>query len=214
MASHRIFLLSPARCGGRRAAMLYNERAGFDLAQRIRSPGGVEIGQVFSFLSGLYFRGKLAYATTFAAAPTGLEWAYTITSNRGLLPVQTPITLDELRAFGEVDIHSQDDRYRAPLLRDAAQIRASIPDQCDVILLGSVASGKYVEVLLEVFGDRLHFPADFVGRGDMSRGGLMLRCVEDRQELTYIPVIDAVRRGTRPPRLTPRPAKNARIAES
>lgn len=207
MPSHRIFLLSPARCGGKRAEMLYNERAAFDLAQRIRQPDGVDIGQVFSFLSGLYFRGKLAYANSFASAPRGLDGAYTITSNRGLLPVHTPITLNELRAFGDVDIDSQDDRYRAPLLREAQVIREKIPETCEVILLGSVASGKYVEVLLEVFGNRLHFPADFVGRGDMSRGGLMLRCVEDRQELAYIPVMDAVRRGHRPPKLTPRPAQ-------
>lgn len=192
--------------------MLYSERAAFDLAQRMRQPEGVDIGRVFSFLSGLYFRGKLAYASEFADAPAGLEGAYAITSNRGLLPVQTPITLQELRAFGEVDIHSQDERYRAPLLRDAQRIRGTIPENCRIILLGSVASGKYLEVLLDVFGDRLHIPADFVGRGDMSRGGLMLRCVEDRRELAYIPVIDAVRRGTRPPKLTPRPRK-AKITE-
>ena len=166
---------------------------------------GVDIGEVFSFLSGLYFRGKLAYATSFASAG-GLERAYTITSNRGLLPVQTPITLEELRLWRCG--HRLPGR---PLSRPAASRRATdstrIPDDCEVILLGSVASGKYVEVLLEVFGNRLHFPADFVGRGDMSRGGLMLRCVEDQQELAYIPVINAVRRGARPPKLTPRSRK-------
>ena len=74
-----------------------------------------------------------------------------------------------------------------------------------MILLGSVASGKYVDLLGEVFGNRLRFPAEFVGRGDMSRGGLLLRCVVERRELAYIPVAGAVRHGRRPPRLVPRP---------
>ena len=43
------------------------------------------------------------------------------------------------------------------------------------VLLGSVATDKYVGPLLDVFGDRLYFPATFAGRGDMSRGGLLLR---------------------------------------
>jgi hypothetical protein len=206
MPPHRIFLLSPARCGGKRAAMLYSERAAFDLAVCLRKPEGVAVGEVFSFLSGLYFRGKLAYATSFSSPPPDLAGAYAITSNRGLLPVATRITIDQLRAFGDVDIDAQDDRYRAPLLRDAQQIRATMPADSEVVLLGSVASAKYVDLLLQVFGSGLHFPADFVGRGDMSRGGLMLRCVEDRRELSYIPLMDAQRRGSRPPKLVPRGA--------
>src|SRR5690606_20239197 len=61
----RVFLLSPAHCGGRRAQLLLNEAAEFPLAQRIRSPEGAPLGEVFSFLSGLYFRGKLTYARRF-----------------------------------------------------------------------------------------------------------------------------------------------------
>jgi hypothetical protein len=71
-------------------------------------------------------------------------------------------------------------------------------------LLASIATGKYVDVLLENFQHRLRFPADFVGRGDMSRGGLLLRCAVDKTELTYISVMGAVRSGKRPPKLTPR----------
>jgi hypothetical protein len=73
-----------------------------------------------------------------------------------------------------------------------------------VVLLGSIASDKYVNVLLDIFGEALLFPREFVGRGDMSRGGLMLRQVEDREELEYIPVAGAVRRGGRPAKLMPR----------
>src|SRR5262249_32645808 len=69
------------------------------------------------------------------------------------------------------------------------------------VLLGSIASDKYVELLLEILGQRLLFPVDFVGRGDMSRGGLMLRAARSGTELPYGPVQGAVRRGPRPPRL-------------
>jgi len=41
----------------------------------------------------------------------------------------------------------------------------------------------------------------FVGRGDMSRGGLLLRSVRYEVELDYVPVAGAVRHGPRPPRL-------------
>ncbi|HSU66279.1 MAG TPA: hypothetical protein VLJ39_05390 [Tepidisphaeraceae bacterium] len=200
MPYDRIFLLSPARCGGKRAELVFNDRAEFDLARKIREANGVPIGEAFSFLSGLYFRGKLAYSRHFA----GHDNTYAITSNRGLLPVHTRITLSDLRAFGSVDIDADDERYRVPLERDARALLSRISPEAQIILLGSVASGKYVNVLLEVFGDRLHFPQDFVGRGDMSRGGLMLRCVEEQRELTYIPVLGAVRSGKRPPKLTPR----------
>ncbi|HEY2588987.1 MAG TPA: hypothetical protein VGI81_24800 [Tepidisphaeraceae bacterium] len=200
----RVFLLSPAHCGGKRALMVFNERAQFDLAVRLRGPEGATIGEAFSFLSGLYFRGKLAYASAFATPPAGVSGELAITSNRGLLPVETRITLDDLRAFGAIDISAGDERYRAPLERDARALAEVMPPGGEVVLLGSVASGKYVDALLDVFGDRLHFPADFVGRGDMSRGGLMLRCVAEERELQYIPVRGAIRRGARPPKLAPR----------
>lgn len=200
MSGRRVFLLSPARCGGKRSALLFNERASFDLAVRLREPRGATLGEVFSFLSGLYFRGKLAYARAFARAPQGLAGGYVITSDRGLLPLDTPITLEDLRAFSDVDIHSGDIRYKEPLLRSARQLVRTAAD-CEFVLLGSVASGKYVDVLLETLGSWLTFPQEFVGRGDMSRGGLMLRCVREGRELSYIPVVGAIRKGKRPPKL-------------
>jgi hypothetical protein len=104
--------------------------------------------------------------------------------------------------FASVDVDAANPKYRRPLERSATALAADLSD-CDVVLLGSIASPKYVEVLLEVFGERLMFPADFVGRGDMSRGGLLLRSVSSAQELEYIPVAGAVRRGQRPPKLDP-----------
>jgi hypothetical protein len=195
MVTPRVFLLSPAHCGGERAQLLFNPRARFDLAQRLRTDGAT-LGEVFSFLSGLYFRGKLAYAERF-----GLPLV--ITTNAGLLPADTRVTLEMLRAAARVDIKARNPRYRRPLLAAAQTVAAHLGPDGAVTLLGSIASDKYVEVLLSVFGERLTFPAEFVGRGDMSRGGLLLRCVRSGQELTYVPLAGAVRHGPRPPRLAP-----------
>jgi hypothetical protein len=196
---YRVFLLSPAHAGGKRAELLLRDGATFPLAARLRGVQGIALGEAFSFMSGLYFRGKLAYAQQFARPPEGLAGALVITANRGLLPAETPVRAEDLRALGLVDIRSTEPRYRAPLLADLDRLR-STPD-LDPVLLGSVATGKYVDVLLEALGERLRFPSAFVGRGDMSRGGLLLRAARSGEELAYIPVHSAERRGPRPPRL-------------
>jgi hypothetical protein len=188
--------------------MVLSERAQFDLAVRLRTGEGVAIGEVFAFVSGLYFRGKLAYALEFArppepGAPLAGSGALVITPTAGLRPVETGVTAGALRAFAGVDIAAADPRYRRPLVASARALAEEIGPDCDVVLLGSIASAKYVDVLTEIFGARLRFPIDFVGRGDMSRGGLLLRCVRSGEELTYVPVEGAVRHGPRPPRLTP-----------
>ena len=204
----RVFLLSPANCNGPRAKIVLSERARFDLAERLRSDAGVAIGEVFAFISGLYFKGKLAYALEFArppepGAPVTGSGALVITPTAGLRPVETRVDASALRAFAGVDIAADDPRYRRPLVASARALDDEIGPDCDVVLLGSIASQKYVEVLAEVFGDRLRFPVEFVGRGDMSRGGLLLRCVRAREELAYGPVVGAVRHGPRPPKLAP-----------
>jgi hypothetical protein len=200
----RIFLLSPAHCGGERARLLTSPDAAFALARRLRSPAGAPLGDVFSFLSGLYFRGKLAYASAFARPPAGAgDGVLVITADAGLRPASTPVTMKTLQAAARVDIRIDNPRYRRPLLRTAAMVAERIGSGCDVVLLGSVASDKYVEILTAVFGDRLSFPEDFVGRGDMSRGGLLLRCVSEGRELAYRPLAGARRHGERPPKLPP-----------
>ena len=202
--SQRIFLLSPAYAGGERARLIMSDRAQFALAKRLRSVDGATIAEVFTFLSGLYFRGKIAYATTFARPRNGSSGILVITPTRGLLDADTRIGLDDLREFAEGDVDLSDPRYRKPLERDARRLAKRLTPKCEVVLLGSIASKKYVEVLLAHFGERLRFPGDFVGRGDMSRGGLLLRCAADRQELSYISVQGAVLHGVRPPKLEPR----------
>ncbi len=204
--SERIFLLSPARCSGERANLIYSERAKFPLALRLRS-GQATLGETFTFLSGLYFRGKLAYAQRFATP----DCIWIMTTNQGLLPPQTRLSLKHLQKMAAVPIAMDEPRYTRPLKRCARQLASESIDS-EVVLLGSVASGKYVDLLLSVFGERLKFPSEFVGRGDMSRGGLMLRAVHSGQELQYIPLAGAIRHGKRPPRLLPMRKTNSDLS--
>jgi hypothetical protein len=211
----RIFLLSPASSTGARARLLLREDAAFDLARRLRDPAGAPLGEVFSFVSGLYFRGKLAYARRFAAPPGGLrplfrDGVLVITPGAGLQAPDARVGLRELRAFAAIVIAPDNPVYRTPLLAHARDVERRLPGDAEVVLLGSIASPRYLEPLAEVFGPRLRFPIEFVGRGDMSRGGLMLRCVAEARPLTYVPFGESVRHGPRPPRLTPRPRASAR----
>jgi hypothetical protein len=200
----RLFFLSPASSSGERARLVFNPHASFPVARALRTPEGAPLGEVFTFLSGLYFRGKLGYARAFARPPAGVPGVVVITPSEGLVSPESPVTLDRLRQWAGVPIDAAEARYRRPLERDARLIDAAAGPECEVVLLGSIASGKYVDVLLEIFGERLLFPTDFVGRGDMSRGGLLLRCTDERRELAYGPVATSVRHGARPPRLQPR----------
>jgi hypothetical protein len=199
----RIFLLSPAKAGGPRYSMLTRERADFDLARRLRE-GAATIGEVYSFISGLYFRGKMTYAEAFrAAAPDGLPASLVIVPGAGLVPPETIIDAGQLRAIAEISVAEDNPDFRDPLTAAAKLLDEHAGKHCAYVLLGSVASAKYTTPLLEIFGERLLFPADFVGRGDMSRGGLMLRQARAGVELPYIPVLGAPLRGARPPRLEP-----------
>lgn len=191
----RIFLLSPAYAGGKRAQMVLNSRAEFDVAVRLRT-SGAPVGELFSFISGLYFRGKVAYARAYAAK------AYVILAGHGLVDLDHPLTLDSLREVADVPVDIEEPRYRLPLERDARELALAAGPDSEVVLLGSVATQKYIEPLLAVFGRRLLFPSEFVGRGDMSRGGLMLRSAQSGVELKYVPVAGATLRGRRPPKLS------------
>ena len=206
----RVFLLSPANCSGVRAQMVLSQTAQFALARQLRSADGAALGDVFSFVSGLYFRGKLAYARRFARPPDALDpvtagGVLVITPNAGLRTPDTRLNAEAFRAFAAASIDVKNPAYRGPLERGARALLEAIGARCEVVLLGSIASGKYVELLQPIFGDRLMFPPAFVGRGDMSRGGLMLRCVTAGLELEYAPIAGAVRHGQRPPRLDPLP---------
>jgi len=184
---NRVFLLSPANCNGLRARWVLRKNNRSDLARRLRE-GGVSLGELFTFLSALYFRGKLAYAQTFAQPPSGLGGVFVITPSAGLMPHDSLIRLSKLRGFGRVPIHTQHRLYRSALQRSAKKLALETGPACEVVLLGSVATGKYVDILAPIFGDRLRIPAEFIGRGDMSRGGLLLRCVRENRQLRYIEI--------------------------
>jgi hypothetical protein len=196
----RVFLLSPARASGRRMGLLLRPDASFALALELQQ-GRATLGAAFEFASGLYFRGKLAYARAFASAPRGVPGALVIAPGVGLADECTAMTATELRAIGQVPVDLAEPRYREPLERDARALAEKLAQGGEVVLLGSIASGKYADVLLDILGDRLLFPTEFVGRGDMSRGGLLLRCARAGQELEYAPLRGAIRRGKRPARL-------------
>ena len=132
-----------------------------------------------------------------------LGGVHVITPNAGLRDPDTLVTGAAVRAFAGADVHPDNAAYRRPLERSARALARDVGPDCGVVLLGSIASPKYVDVLLEIFGERLLFPVDFVGRGDMSRGGLLLRKAAEGVELTYAPVAGAVLRGARPPKLPP-----------
>lgn len=182
-----IFLLSPANCAGKRARLLLGTGSRSALAHRLRSEEGATLGELFTFMSSLYFRGKLIYASAFANPPDDCGGGiYVIVPGRGLCPPGARIDLVGLRAIARVPVDPEDGRYRAPLCRDAALLAERLHPGDAAVLLGSIATPKYLPALRETLGSHLRVPQEFIGRGDMSRGSLMLRCVRERRELTYV----------------------------
>lgn len=189
--NRQIFLLSPANCAGKRAGFLLRKNGRSDLAQRLRSEAGATVGEVFTFMSGLYFRGKLAYALAFTDPPADCIGIQVIVPGLGLCPPATCIDRDGLRAIARVRVDADNWRFTKPLRRDAARLAEQLETTDAVILLGSIATSKYLEPLRDILGPRLHFPQEFVGRGDMSRGSLMLHCAAEGRELTYTPAAES-----------------------
>lgn len=182
---NRIFILSPAHCNGLRARAILKKNSRCQLASQLRY-SGAPLGEVFSFLSALYFRGKLAYAQAFAQPPPGCPGIFIITPTMGLVPHDRLIRLTQLRGFGRVPIHLKHRLYCSTLRRSARELAARLAPDCELVLLGSLATRKYLDVLVPIFTSRLRVPSEFIGLGNMSRGGLMLRCVRENRELAYI----------------------------
>jgi hypothetical protein len=182
---------------GRRAQILLNPAADFALAVRLRSPQGAPLGETFSFISGLYFRGKMSYALTFGSARGGLPSAFVMSAGGGLCQLEERVTPARLRDWARTSIDDKNPHFTAPLLRQSAELLEQHEADASFVLLGSVASNKYVRPLLEVFEERLLFPAQFVGMGDMSRGALLLRAAQEGVELPYAPVAGSIRSSAR-----------------
>lgn len=191
--SSRAFLLSPAFAGGMRARFLLNPHAPFPLARQLHT-AGLPLAEAFAFMSGLYFRGKIAYARHFARLPN-LIWI--ITANAGLWSPERLVHPDDVAAFGRTEIAAGDREFVEPLERDLTALRDRLGPRGSVVLLGSIATPKYRQALTAAFGNRALFPTDFVGRGDMSRGALLLRAVRENQELPYAPLLETILTGRR-----------------
>lgn len=177
------FLLSPASLTGVRARLLTSRRARFETALRYRSPGGVPIAEAFTFTSALYFRGKIAYARRFAVPPE--EGIRVITPGFGLVGPEWALDPERMKKLRRVPVDPRLKTYRGPLERDARALAEQLGPSDRVVLLGSVATGKYVDVLWPIFGAQLVFPRVFAGLGDMSRGSLLLHAVRSGIELEY-----------------------------
>src|SRR5437762_13277412 len=109
--------------------MILRDRATFELAVRLQQQGA-PLGEIYAFMSGLYFRGKLAYAEAFASPPEGLTGSFVITPGRGLLPPELPITIEELRQIATVLVDADNPLYRAPLERDARILSQLAGQEC------------------------------------------------------------------------------------
>ncbi|HXO43653.1 MAG TPA: hypothetical protein VN999_19555 [Thermoanaerobaculia bacterium] len=202
----KVFLLSPAIATGRRALQLAAPRASFAAAGRLRSPEGLPIGEAFCFMSALYFRGKLAYARRFASSwagpPVLPECAgqesrvelqpvpdagsiLIIAPGFGLVTPEWPLTAERLRRLARTPVDPARRCYSAPLRRHARELVARVPAGARIVLLGSIATGKYLDLLLPILGERLLFPRAFTGTGDMRRGAMMLRAAASGEELDY-----------------------------
>jgi predicted kinase len=193
-----LFFISPANLGGQRGALLFNPGARFPLAERLRTPEGAPLGDVFSFVSGLYFRGKRAYAEAFGKAPDGLSPGLVISPAEGLRFLYEPVTLERLRGWAQVSIDERNPAFTEPLLEHVRGLDRALGASAQFVLLGSVATDKYVEPIGRVLGPRLLFPPEFLGRGDMSRGSILLRAARSGVELSYAPIEGSARHGPRP----------------
>jgi hypothetical protein len=203
----RLFVLSPASLQGERGRRVLAGIGGAPFADRLRRDESVPLGDVYQFISSLYYRGKRSYARRFATRAEGGEAVFVVTPTRGVVPDAEPVRLDDLRSFAGVDIDPSNRAYRRALEKSLRILDSAVEASGEVVLLGSIASAKYLEPLAEVFGTRLLVPRDFAGRGDMSRGGLLLRAVDAGVELAYVPASASARHGPRPPKLAPSPTR-------
>ncbi len=153
------------------------------------------LGDVFSFLSGLYFRGKLEYARAFARAPDVHDGIHVITMTDGLVSPDARIFAGDLERYARC----ADGTAAAVAVLEQTAVRLSdrLGSETEVVLLGSVSTGKYTDLLAPIFRDRLLFPRDVLHIGQLARGALLLRHARERHELDYIPVSEIVRTGRR-----------------
>ena len=202
-APPRVFLLSPASATGRRACQLASPRARFAAAERFRSPEGVAVEEAFSFMSALYFRGKIAYARRFAGSREEVsgEPILVIAPGFGMVPPHWPVTVERLRKLARTEVDPRCRAYARPMREQAEILAGRLAAGTQVVLLGSIATGKYLDLLLPALGSRLFYPSAFAGAGDMRRGSLMLKAARAGVELGYSPLLGRTGRAGGKPRM-------------
>jgi len=182
-----ILLLSPANVSGTRARQMISPRAMSAAGLAYRSPGGVTIANAFTFMSALYFRGKHAYARAFATEDPRIgTTAFVIAPGFGLVPLDWRLDQERMKKLARTKIDVRSRSYTMSLQKSCRELEARLAPDDTVVLLGSVASGKYVDVLEPVFGGRLRFPRIFAGMGDMKRGSVMLKAAASGVALEYV----------------------------
>jgi hypothetical protein len=190
----RFFILSPATAHGPRAQLLRNPSSGSAFARRVREEGA-PLGEVFSFLSGLYFRGKLEYARAFVRSARDVEGVHVITMTDGLRSPDARVSTQELERFA---LCPEGATASSEALERTAQALAQQANaDAEIVLLGSVSTGKYTDILAPIFGERLCFPREILHIGQLARGALFLRRARERRELDYMPVAEIIRAGRR-----------------
>lgn len=177
------FLLSPANLNGKRAERLVSGASTHPLALELQGPAGAPLGKLFTFISSLYFRGKLTYAEHFGNP--GSTWV--ITAASGLQPPDRRLTLADIEAERQIPIDPRHAKYRDPLEADARRLAEALGKRDRVVLLGSLATGKYLDVLEPIFGTELLAPEGFRRLGEMQRGSRLLKAVAADKELDYEP---------------------------
>jgi hypothetical protein len=190
-SGQRVFILSPATAHGPRALLLRKPDSASVFARRIREEGA-SLGEVFSFLSGLYFRGKLEYARAFARSVAGV---HVITMTDGLLSPDARISTQDLERFALCPEGA--DPATGVLERTARALADRAGADVEIVLLGSVSTGKYTDILAPIFGERLLFPREILHIGQLARGALFLRHAREERELDYVPVAEIIRAGRR-----------------
>ena len=170
---------------------------------------GAPLGDVFTFVSGLYFRGKLAYARRFASPPEPrirrrLGRARHHAERRAPQP-ETPVTRRRAARLRRRRRRSRPTRATGGRSSGArARWLREIGADCEVVLLGSIASPKYVDVLLDdlrrapAVPDRFRRP-----RRHEPRRPAAAQARARASSSTYAPMAGAVRHGARPPKLPP-----------
>ena len=187
------------RAAAARGLRLIDGSSASSLAQQLQTESGAPLCEVFAFLSSLYFRGKLAYARAFARPPHAMRGVFIVTPGAGLCTKRRLSPRRPRRVCGGRG-RSRNPHFVAPLLRDVQALVASASSTrascCSAASLRQVRRAAAAGVR-----ERLLFPADFVGRGDMSRGGLCCAPRAKASELDYLPVLGATRHGPRAARL-------------